>query len=406
MLPGGKAVLFGALTASGDAVGVLDIDTGAAKILFEGGQNPVWSPTGHIVFARGTTLMAAPFDLAERVLTGDPVALLQGVRHPNVSTAADFALSATGTLVYVPGSAEIMTGAELVWVDRSGSVIERAVNTRLENPRDPRLSPAGDRVVLTIGSPATGELWMYDLRGRPPIPLATEGDNRLAVWSPDGTQIAFSKAELGNWQAVAIRADGTELEPRPLRSEALAASPAVWSSAGEILLRTAPPADSDVVAMAADGSGEVREVVATDAQEYDSALSPDGRWLAYASNRTGEEEVWVKGYPDGAPVRVSPSGGFEPVWSADGRELFYLDGPSMMAVSVEDADEFSFAAPVELFRGGFYWSQSPGVRGYDVARDGRFLMLQEEGNAPGAPPAQMVVIQNWAEELKQRVPAN
>ena len=105
----------------------------------------------------------------------------------------------------------------------------------------------------------------------------------------------------------------------------------------------------DIVATPAAPAGEVRDVVVTDDAEFDSALSPDGRWLAYASNRTGQPEIWVKGYPDGVPVRVSRSGGYEPTWSADGRELFYLQGSSMMAVAVETEGAFSFGAPAQLF---------------------------------------------------------
>jgi hypothetical protein len=135
-------------------------------------------------------------------------------------------------------------------------------------------------------------------------------------------------------------------------------------------------------------------------------LSPNGRWLAYVSHRTGREEIWVQGYPDGAPVRVSSNGGHEPLWSADGRELFYRQGDPIMAVGV-DADastEFSFTAPQRLFVSSSVVRNGPGSRSYDVARDGRFLMIMSNETAAAAAAAgSIVVVQNFAEEVKQRV---
>ena len=158
--------------------------------------------------------------------------------------------------------------------------------------------------------------------------------------------------------------------------------------------------------MAPVAGGEVRDVVATDYNEFDAALSPNGRWLAYVSNRTGQNEVWVQAYPDGVPVRVSRSGGYEPRWSADGRELFYLQGNAMMAVAVQTEPALSFAAPVQLFSGPYRVQANPVLRTYDVARDGRFLMIQLEATAdPNGAPTSIVVVQNWFEELRRRVPA-
>jgi eukaryotic-like serine/threonine-protein kinase len=405
LLPGERAVLFGLVDGSAERVAVFDLETGEQKILVEGGQNPTYIPTGHIVFARGTTLMAVPFDAAELAVTGDPVAMLQGVRHPSAATAADYAISANGTLVYVPGSEQAPAGFSVVWVDRTGRVIGRAVEEPVETARDPRLSPDGERLVLTTGTFNGGSLWVYDLRGRPPIPLAVGGDNRGAVWSPDGTQIAFLKIDGAANGIHTTRTDGSVLSPQPLGTPLIRGMPTVWSSAGELVLSTgqaAPGGQSVLATSIADPA--LRDVVATDAAEFDAALSPDGRWLAYVSDRTGANEIWVKRYPDGVAVRVSRNSGFEPRWSADGRELVYLQGAAMMAVAVEMDDDFSFAAPVELFSSPFLNAPGAGVRTYDVARDGRFLMIQTSPVGSGE-LGSIVVVQNWIEELKQRVPS-
>jgi serine/threonine-protein kinase len=403
LLPGERAVLFGVVEGDSERVAVLDLETGEQKILVDGGQNPFYASTGHLVFARGTTLMAAPFSVAELAVTGEPVAVLPGVRHPGGNTAADYSLSATGTLVYVPGGDEDTVGREIVWVDRDGRVTERAIAEPVENARDPRLSPDGTRLVLTTGVGNDGDVWVYDLGGRPPIPLAVVGDNRQAIWSPDSTQVAFGRAFTTSANLYTTRSDGSVLDPQPLRPD-LTGVPAVWSSAGELLLLNPRAGTPDILATPATAEGEVRDVVVTDDAELDPALTPNGRWLAYVSNRTGVLEVWVKGYPDGVPVRVSRNGGYEPRWSADGSELFYLQGTAMIAVPVETEGEFSFGTPTQLFSEPYFTQQGAFTRSYDVARDGRFLMIQLPGTGDAAVVSSIVVVENWTEELKQRVP--
>jgi hypothetical protein len=182
--------------------------------------------------------------------------------------------------------------------------------------------------------------------------------------------------------------------------------PAAWTSASEVISWRL---GADIVAARVDGQGDVRDVVATpDAETYPS-LSPDEHWLAYVSNRTGTDEVWVKRYPDGAPVRISRSGGREPVWSRDGREVFYRQDDAMLAVAVEKIGEaLSFKAAVELFKEPSYFrSSGPTQRSYDVSPDGRFLMIQPEGGANHTPASDsIVVIENWIEEVKRRVPTH
>jgi Tol biopolymer transport system component len=293
-----------------------------------------------------------------------------------------------------------------MWVDRTGAVTGRAVPELVANPRDPRLSPDGQRLLLITGPEDDGNLWSYDLRGRPPIPLALENNNRFPVWSPDGRQVVFL-ADPANAALPATRtgvmtvaADGTESAPRSLRTNDY--GPQFWSAAGELILIRRGP---DIVAAPADATAEVRILVAPGSPAYDPMLSPNGRWLAYVSHRTGREEIWVQGYPDGAPVRVSSNGGHEPLWSADGRELFYRQADAIMAVNV-DADasaEFSFTAPQRLFGNSSVIRNGPGSRSYDVARDGRFLMIMPNDTAAAAAAAaSIIVVQNFAEEVKQR----
>jgi len=343
---------------------------------------------------------------------GEPVAMIENVRHPGPLTAADFALSASGTLVYVPGTGETTVRTAVVWVDRGGKLLGRAIDEPVDNPRDPALSPDGTRLALTIGPGAQGELWSYDLRGRPPIRLAVGNENRNAVWSPDSKQVAFTIAARSAMppNLYTVLADGSMLTPRPLRAEAIQAMARAWSAAGELFLIVPTEGQpfnqtSDIAVLPVTGEGSPLKIVATEYAEMDPALSPDGRWLAYATNRTGRHEVWVQRYPEGVAVRVSRDGGFEPHWSADGHELYYLQGDAVLAVSVQTGDDLSFSAPTKLFSGTYIMNPGAVFRSYDVARDGRFLMLEQPGGeAANAPAAGIVVVQNFTHEIERRVP--
>jgi Tol biopolymer transport system component len=280
------------------------------------------------------------------------------------------------------------------------------MNDLVSNVRDPRLSPEGRRLLLTAESSGDSDLWLYDLGGRPPIPVALGGNHVSGVWSPDGTQVAYGR--LSGQPSGAIlttRSDGSALAARELHPGVLRGVPKHWSAAGELLF--IDPFQGNIYSIpVAEAAGGIRDVVVTEYAEYDPALSPNGRWLAYASNRSGQIEVWVKGYPDGGAVRVSSNGGYEPRWALDGRELFYLQERSVMAIAVETEAEFSFGAPVELFTGAYFFDATSRFNSYDIARDGRFLMIQPQAsnNGVAANQSSFVVVRNWTEELKRLVP--
>jgi Tol biopolymer transport system component len=401
LLPDGRGVVFHSVENGVDRVGALNLETGQEKILIEAGSNPAYLDTGHLVFVRGDTLMAAPFDAAELAVTGESVALIQGIRRPT-GGAADYALSANGTLAYIPRQDTAVGDASLVWVDRNGNVVGRAVRDVLAAPRDLRLSPDGKRVLIVVGREGDGDLWNYDLGGRPAIPLALPGDNRFPVWSPDGQSVAFLQIA-GAPALSTIRSDGSMLTPQRIRAATTVNAPGApheWLADGTLVVTTGPAAP-DVSTLSGDWTGALRPSVASDYRENDPTLSPNGRWLAYVSDRTGREEIWVQEFPEGVAVRVSSTGGYEPQWSADGRELFFRAGDAMMAVTVETGDEFSFATPQRLFSGPYQQRAAPTSRGYAVARDGRFLMTLLENQSAASPSASIVVVQNFGEEIKR-----
>ncbi|MCZ6751901.1 MAG: hypothetical protein O7E51_08745, partial [Acidobacteria bacterium] len=418
ILPGGSAVLFTIWRGLEDAqIGLLSVDTGELKIVIEGGREARYAPTGHLVYATavGGTLMAAPFDLAKLEVTGDPVPILERVRS-DPGGSVDYAFSDDGTLVYVPaGEGEgggLANPGVPVWVDRSGQEGEAIVGEPLEYPRYPRISPDGQRLTLTTGPGYQGDLWVYDLGGRPPFPLSFEGHNLIAVWTPDGQRVAFTSDRDGSANLFWMPADGSTLEPEPLLTSPTDQVPLAWTPDGRelIFLQTNPEQLNNLMALPIEGEREPRLVVETQ-QPYHpgggdngagAELSPDGRWLAYVSGVTGSPEIWVRPYPGpGVPIRISPSGGREPVWDPGGQELFYLEGNKMMAVKVAKEPGFTSEPPQVLFEGNYIQTNRPS---YDVGVDGRFLMIKAAGQEEG--PGQINVVLNWFEELKRLVPVD
>jgi serine/threonine-protein kinase len=396
-LPGGRAVLFHIFGGDTNRIAVINLDTKQEKTLVDGASNMFYLDSGHLVFARGDTLMAVPFDLSRLSIAGDPVALVQGIRHP-AGGAADFVISANGTLAYVPASEATEATYAVVWVDRRGNVIERAVPDLVINGRDPRLSPDGKHLLLVTGLISDGTLWNYDLGGRPPLPLARANDYSSPVWDPTGREVAFTIGP--NSRVLTLPVDGAV---RARQTLSVSGMPQAWSAAGELLVQW-PMGNPDILATSAHGSGEARKILASEYGEFHPAISANGRWIAYVSNRTGQNEIWVQGYPDGAPVRVSSSGGDEPLWSSDGRELFYRQAQAMMVVAGSiKGNDFSFGPPQQLFTGPFASAAGEVARSYDVSRDGRFLMLQPADSKSTRTTASIIVVQNFIEELKRRV---
>ena len=414
ILPDGKAVLYTAVLGLGSGdfrIEILFLETGQSKVAIEDGKSGQYANTGHLIYEpSGTgTLMAVPFDLQALEVKGDPVQVLQGVRQ-TLSGSADYSLADDGTLVYVEGEGGTLTfPGKPVWVNRDGGEVESIVENTLEFPRYPRISPDGRRLAITTGQGNAGGLWVYDLGGQPPYPLSLEGMNSRPVWTPDGKKVAFSSGVGTLRDLFWIPADGSTLDPEPLlESNPSDQFPESWTPDGQelIFVQTNANGANDIMAVSPN-EGEPRLVVQTQHSAPTSerggvaSLSPDGNWLAYVSAVTGEPEIWVRPYPGpGAPVRVSPSGGLEPVWSRDGHEVYYLEGSKMMAVKIEAQPELRPQPAEALFDGDYFYRNRPS---YDVATDGRFLMIQPTATTQDA---QIYVVLNWFEELKRLVPTD
>ena len=413
ILPGGRGVLFTLAVPNQPQkalIAVLDSRTGERKTLIRG-SHAEYARTGHLLFMTDGSLSAVRFDLERLELIGEPVSVLDGVWE-SPSAAGNYAVSRDGTLVYVRSTA-IGVPRALVWIDRNGR--ETPIRAPLRVYREARLSPDDSRIALSIRD-EQDDIHVWDLARETLTRLTFDAalDDRPA-WAPDGRAIFFGSQRAVGTNVFVQPADGTG-SARQLTEGAQELHPASVAADGSGIVGThvPPKTNGDIVwfplsrPAGADGfpSGLSRPepLINTGFVEWNPDLSPNGRYLAYQSNESGRDEIYVRPFPQVNDGRwqVSTSGGVQPLWSRTGRELFFVDSArTMIAVPVNTSGTtFAFRNPVRLFEA------APGeiylARDYDVTRDGqRFLMMKESNGAPrGASAAPMVVVVNWFEELK------
>jgi eukaryotic-like serine/threonine-protein kinase len=400
LLPGGKGLLFlyspgFAPTGLDSIVAAQSLETGERRDLLQvqGVTIPSYASTGHLVYVQGTNLMAVPFDYHRLAVAGTPVPINEGV------LPAQFSISSTGSLVYVPGSVQLRQ-LKLVWVDRKGA--EQPVPAPPHNYVMPRVSPDGHRVAAGLEE-ADSQIWLYDLGRDTLTRLTFEGSTNVdPIWTPDGKRIVFK----GSSNRLFFQpADGSGPAQEFTKSELTPNNvPASFSPDGQVLAFMGQNRSFDVYTLPLN-DGKPQPFLETPSNETAPRFSPDGRWIAYASDESGRYEIYVRPYPGpGGKWQISTEGGTEPVWNPRGRELFYRARNKMMAVDVTPQPTFSAGKPRMLFEGPYVPSPRS-FQDYDVSPDGqRFLMLKSSEQEKSA-PAQINVVLNWFEELKQKVPA-
>ena len=410
LLPGGQALIytvsFEGIDSYNDArIDLWDLNTRERKTLIAGGTSAVYSPSGHIVYAREGKLFAVPFDLNRREVTGSPMEVLDGVMMSGNTGAAHFSLSERGDLAYVPGTAE---GGHrtLVWVDRSGKA--EPLPLPAASYLYPRISPDGRSLAVEIEGP-NHDFYFYDFARTVLSKVTTDGMSHDPVWSPDGAQLAFRSWQTGGMTMWSMPADRSA-PPRRLDPNGTRQSPVSFSPDGRFLTfdQKDPQTRDDAWVLPLDGSQPPQPVAQTRFGEGSGKFSPDGRWVAYSSDESGRPEIYVQAFPGpGLKLQISNSRGTDPVWRRSGGELYYRSGARMMAVSVTTSPQFKAGAPRLLWEGQYSSGSGsscgmPGVASasYDVTPDGqRFLMVRDEDTAVAS---KIVVVLNWAEELRAR----
>jgi serine/threonine-protein kinase len=421
LLPGGEWVLFTLLPANEGSwdrarIVVQSLSTGERDTLINGGRDARYVSAGYLVYGLNGELLAAPFDSDARRLLGPATKVLPGVIHATAGTGAvQFDISTTGTLVYAPQTTD-GRNVDLVLVDRRGSETIASDMTRAY--RHPRLSPDGARVAVAVDDADDTDVWIGDLQHKKfsPLTLAAGTDDN-PVWTADGTAVTVSSARGSG--LFLHRADGSASREEVIMDPG--AFPSAWTRDGVLMFdKLAGP---DIFLHALHANDEPRPLRLVDDSDYyadkQPALSPDGRFIAYHSIESGAFEIYVRPFPEVNDGRwqISTDSGFSPAWSPGGDELYFMGSGTarlniatrqpngyMMAVRVDTRSGFKASSPERLFGLRDYISPSFLGRQYDVARDGRFLMLKDVTPSGERVAPQIRVVQNWFTELQRRVP--
>jgi Tol biopolymer transport system component/tRNA A-37 threonylcarbamoyl transferase component Bud32 len=415
VLSGGQALLF---TSSGNGTNFEDSDivvysmaSGQRKTVLRGGFYARYLPSGHVVYMHEGTLFAVPFDLQRLETTGQPAPIIEGVVTAPGSGGAQFSFSDTGNLAYVAGGTGVQN-VSIYWMDHEGKFMPLR-----ETPGsyfNPAFSPDGKRLALDLDDGKRRDIWVYEWERDTLTRLTFAGEaNRFPVWTPDGQRITYSSQEKGGggnlWW---IRADGAGNAQRLTESKNAQIGPS-WRPDGKVLVfqQLNPDTNFDIMTLPIEGDeksgwkpGEPKAFVNSTFAEITAAFSPDGRWLAYASNESGSYEVYVRPFPGpGGKWQVSTGGGAAPKWSRNGKELFYTAGKIMVVTYTASGDSFRADKP-QLWSPGQF-SDRTGNYNFELHPDGkRFAVLKAPGTEQAAAVNKVIIVQNWFDELKRRVP--
>jgi serine/threonine protein kinase len=400
VLPGGKAMLMAGWTGPARDHRLIQVhrfDTGTNETVATGDMGR-YVRSGHVVFGRLDALMAVPFDVERLAVTGVAVRTGETVRIG--SEGADYAVSDKGVLVHLPGDAHRMD-TRLVWVDRAGHI--EPIPTPAQDIANPTVAPVGRRAAFNVHG-ATNEIAIADLeRGTITGLTSNSNGSQSPVWSPDGRRIAYRGTRKGFRNVWAKSVDGTSDEQQLTRGDHVQ-TPLSWSPDGKFLMYyDVDPVTGFDLWLVSPADGKMQPLVTAPLEQNGGQWSPDGRWIAYSSQESGRNEIFVVPFPlNGQRSRISTAGGSEPLWSPDGRELFYRAAGQIMAVDVRTSPSFSAGTPRTLFPDGFVNGPN-GKTGYSIALDGRFLFAQHL--QPDPPITHLQVVLNWFTELRRAVAA-
>ncbi len=420
-LPGGNALLFTRITEEDrsarrwekSSVVLYALNGGEQRVLIPGGADARYVNTGHIVYMKTGTLMATPFDPGSSQVTGAPVALVEGVMQsantPNTDDetgAGQFAISSSGTLLYATGGISPSLQSSPEWVDRSGAATPltfAAAGSYLS----PRVSPDGQRIAVAskrhLGE--NSDVWVYDAVRGAPTRVTFDGAHS-PIWSSDGKRLLYAGASL-----YTISADGSG-KPEPLPDTGGASSPTSWASGANTILylRKTQSGSNGIWVLPMGGGAKPRLFLESRFDLWHPDLSPDGRWMAYVSFESGTPEVYVQAYPGpGEKIRISTEGGFDPLWTSDGRELLYrsqnLKTQQFFSAAIGTFSPLRINTPRLLFevKAGVYDSTAP-ERSWHISPDGKRFLLLRSAPSTDKPVALMRLVLNWTEELMRLAP--
>ena len=409
VLPGGKTILFTSHTTTGNyedaTIAAQSLTTGQRSVLWKGGSYGRYVPSGHLLFVHAGSVFAAPMDLKRLKLTGDPSPVVEAVASNAVSGGAGFDFARNGAFVFQGG--EPTQHESIYWI--SNSAAPQLVAT-IPGAFTLRTAPDGQRFALSISEGSSRDVWIYDSKRETKTRLTFDGVSDSPVWAPDGAYIVFTEQHGDTHEIRCVRADGVGERTR------------LFSSASSILLGSFSPdgkhfaftltaggTGTDIWTMPIEQlptgglkAGAAALFLQTPFNEVQPEFSPDGRWIAYMTDETGRQEVYVQAFPGpGGRWQIS-SGGHFPLWSRNGRELFYISQDRLMVVSYRSDHGAFVAEKPRLWKEDFV---NPSVyRRFDLAPDGkRFAELKPLVSAGGRTP-DVTFLLNFFDELQRRVP--
>ncbi len=425
ILPGGKAVLFTSNTNNINfedaSIVVYSMETGKYKTVHRGGYYARYLPSGHLVYIHEGALFAAPFDLKHLEVTGPAVSVIERIKSDYRRGASQFSFSETGSFAYV-ASADTTDKVSISWMDAAGEFTPlRETPGEYDNPA---LSPDGKRLAMEISDGQRPNIWVYDLERTTLARLTTtNGRSRFPVWTPDGQRIAYHSIEDDGTDGIYWkRADGAGDAQRLTESSKNQQTiPQSWHRDGKTLAFSQRNAQNNhglhIWTVSVEGSektgwkaGQPKPFLSDTFQTVDPAFSPDGRWIAYTSGEAGKRnEIYVRPFPGpGGKWPISTDGGSNPVWSRNGKELFYstLSRDQIMVANYTASGGTFRPEKPRLWSPGQFATQG-GDRTYDLAHDGkRFVVLKKLSEGVAAPPIDKVTfIFNFFDELRRKVPA-
>jgi serine/threonine-protein kinase len=402
ILPGGRVALFTCWTEKGFDVRLANLESGETKLVVENGTYARLARSGHLLFIRNFTLMAAEFDQTAGKIVGEPTAMVENVHFDPRTGAAFYDVSSEGTLVYAPYE-EVVEGeafGRLLFLDTDGNAAPISPLSR--GYQVPRLSPSGGSVLTTITEGGSTDIWSMDLDRATLTRVTIDGQSSVGIWHPAGDRIAFAGYRNGVYNLFLKAVDSDAVEKRVTES-ANTQLPTSFSPDGSRLAYVELDPDTQFDIWVWDErTGRSEAVLHSPFMESAAVFSPDGQFLAYVSNETGEDEVYVVA-ADGstAKTRISTTGGREPVFQGDGSALYYRTEDSLMRVDIQIQPAFRAGDPIPVFEAPFDEAGSP-FANYDVTRDGsRFVMVRTDS---GREAKRLIVITHWDSTLKERVP--
>jgi Tol biopolymer transport system component len=409
LLPDGKSVLFtvGSMDSPDyyeDAtIDCVDIETGARKTVLQGASSAFYVKTGHLIYAHAGTLYAVPFDLSTKSVSGTASPVVENVSGDRITGTTDVTVAENGTLAYVPGTLE-HTKRAIARIDLNGTIT--TLPAPIQPYMEPRVSPDGKHVAVVVAAEKDYDIWIYGMVDHSMRRFTFGGLNHSPLWSPDGRKIAYSSNISGNPKVIIRDADGggnTEEIPSTYDHTYLMS----WSKDGSfiVLVGIRYSSGGDILVLPLSGDRRPWAYADSKFDESSASLSPDGRWLAYISNESGNDQLYVRPFPRGeGKWQLSADNGFSGIWAPDGKSIVYQNYDGLKSLPIDGSRSMVVGNPTSFAKG------LPRVliesrRYFDFSPDGKYLLYTKPVDGDES-LKQINVIMNWFDEVRQKTGAN